>query len=80
MADEIAFVFSEGGRLLGETQCTEMNLFLNEDDRFTNEFLENNIASVGVPLFVAKAVTGAISLTGKTPSQFIDWIRTKLKV
>ncbi len=50
------------------------------DDRFTNEFLENNIASAGVPLFVAKAVTGAISLTGKTPSQFIDWIRTKLKI
>ncbi len=158
------FVFSEGGRLLGETQCSEMNLFLNEDDRyaprqllqskedgthtkatmirsaqykyvmrlyekdefyvlsegesinriddeqyqdvvakmkeemllwymktcdsvpttfddrFTNEFLENNIASVGVPLWVAKTVTGLISLTGKTPSQFIDYIRTKLKV
>lgn len=158
------FIFSEGGRLIGETQCSEMNLFLNEDeryaprqllqakedgthtkatmirndkykyimrlyekdefyvlsegesvnriddeqykdviqelrnemlnwyqktcdsvptkydDRFTKEFLENNIASVGVPLCIAKCVTGAISLTGKTPSQFIDWIRTKLKV
>lgn len=50
------------------------------DDRFTNEFLENNIASVGVPLFIAKCVTGAMSLTGKTASQFIDWIRVKLKV
>ena len=158
------FVFSEGGRLIDETQCTEMNLFINEndryaprqllqakedgthtkatmirtaeykyimrlyekdefyvlsegesinriddeqykeiiaklrdemlnwyqktcdsvptkfDDRFTNEFLENNIASVGVPLFIAKGVTGAMSLTGKTASQFIDWIRAKLKV
>lgn len=158
------FVFSEGGRLIGEAQCTEMNLFINEDDRyaprqllqakedgthtkatmirtaeykyimrlyekdefyvlsegesvnriddeqykeiiaklrdemlkwyqktcdsvpmkfddrFTNEFLENNIASVGVPLFIAKGVTGAISLSGKTASQFIDWIRAKLKV
>lgn len=50
------------------------------DDRFTNEFLENNIASVGVPLPIAKCVTGAMSLTGKTASQFIDWIRGKLKV
>lgn len=158
------YAFSEGGRLKGETHCTEMNLFLNEndryaprqllqskedgthskatmirsdkykyimrlyekdefyvlsegesinriddeeyadiikemqgemlnwyqrtcdsvpkqyDDRFTHEFLENNIASVGVPLFVAKCVTGAISLTGKTPTQFINWIREKLKV
>lgn len=158
------FVFSEGGRLIGETQSTEMNLFINEndryaprqllqakedgthtkatmirtaeykyimrlyekdefyvlcegesinriddeqykeviaklrdkmllwyqetcdsvpakfDDRFTKEFLENNIASVGVPLFIAKCVTGAMSLTGKTASQFIDWIRAKLKV
>ena len=50
------------------------------DDRFTAEFLQNNIASVGVPLFVAKAVTGAIALTGKTPSQFINTIRKKLNL
>ena len=47
------------------------------DDRFTAEFLQNNIASVGVPLFVAKAATGLISLTGKTPSQFIGALRKK---
>ncbi len=50
------------------------------DDRFTAEFLQNNIASVGVPLFVAKAVTGAISITGKTPSEFINYIRKKLNL
>ncbi|MCR5781942.1 MAG: hypothetical protein K6G90_04305, partial [Clostridia bacterium] len=50
------------------------------DDRFTAEFLQNNIASVGVPLFVAKAVTGAVALTGKTPSQFINAIRKKLNL
>jgi len=50
------------------------------DDRFTAEFLQNNIASVGVPLFIAKAVTGVISLTGKTPSQFINAIRKKLNL
>lgn len=50
------------------------------DDRFTNEFLENNIISVGVPPIVARAFTGAISLTGKTASQFIDAIRKRLDV
>lgn len=35
------------------------------DDRFTAEFLQNNIASVGVPLFVAKAVTGAVASQAK---------------
>ncbi len=158
------FVFSEGGRLLGESNCSESNLFINEnglyaprlllqmkedgthtkaamirsaeykyvlrlyekdefyvlsegesvnrideekyqniiakmkeemllwymktcdivpqkyDDRYTNEFFQNNIASVGVPLFVAKALTGAISLTGKTASQFIDLIKKKFNV
>ncbi len=50
------------------------------DDRFTAALLQNNIASVGVPLFVAKALTGAIALTGKTPSQFINFIRKKLNL
>lgn len=50
------------------------------DDRFAAAFLQNNIASVGVPLFVAKALTGAIALTGKTPSQFINFIRKKLNL
>lgn len=157
------FVFSEGGRLTGEINCSEKNLFINEndiyaprlllqqkedgthtkaamirskeykyvlrlyekdefyvlsegesinrideekyqgiiakmkeemllwymktcdivpekfDDRFPDEFLENNIASVGVPLFIAKAVTGAISLTGKTASQFMDSVKRIFK-
>lgn len=51
-----------------------------QDDRFTDEFLENNIASVGVPLFLAKIATGAISLTGKTTSQFIDSVKRKFKL
>ena len=50
------------------------------DDRFTDEFLENNIASVGIPLFVGKLATGIISLTGKTTSQFIDMVRRKFKL
>lgn len=157
------FVFSEGGRLLGEKHCSEINLLLNEDDRyaprqllqaredgthtkatmirtaeykyvmrlyekdefyvlsegetlnriddekysdvikslrdemlnwyqrtcdsvptkfderFTKEFLENNIASVGVPMPIVKLFTGAIALTGKTPSQFVDGLRRKFK-
>lgn len=157
------FVCSEGGRLPGETHCSEMNLFLNEndryaprqllqaddtahtkavmirtkdfkyvlrlgendefyipsqgeqlnlaqderympiiqnmkedlllwyvqtcdsvpehyDDRFTDAFLQNNIAAVGVPMPLAKAVTRILRLTGKTPAQFIDMIRKKLNV
>lgn len=158
------FVFAEGGRLLGEAHCSEMNLFINEDDRyaprqllqsredgthskatmirsaeykyimrlyekdefyvlsegesinriddkkykeeiakmrdelllwyqktcdsvpqkyderFTKELLENNIAALGVPLPVVKAVTGAIALTGSTPTEFINRIRKKLKI
>lgn len=158
------YVFSEGGRLLGETQCTEMDHFINEDghyaprillqskedgthtkaamirskeykyvmrlyekdefyvlgegesinriddeqykdiiaqmkeemllwymktcdsvptkydDRFTDELLQNNIASVGVPLFLGKIATGAISLTGKTASQFIDLVKKKFNI
>ena len=50
------------------------------DDRFTDEFLENNIASVGIPLFVGKLATGVISLTGKTTSQFIDMVKRKFKL
>lgn len=50
------------------------------DDRFTDKFLQNNIASVGVPLIFAKIVTVAISLTGKTTAQFIDMIKTKFKL
>ena len=50
------------------------------DDRFTDHFLENNIASVGVPLFLAKIATGAISLTGKTASQFIDSVKKKFNL
>lgn len=50
------------------------------DDRFTDKFLQNNIASVGVPLIFAKIATGAISLTGKTTAQFIDMIKTKFKL
>ena len=50
------------------------------DDRFTDEFLQNNIASVGIPLFVGKLATGVISLTGKTTSQFIDMVKRKLKL
>ena len=50
------------------------------DDRFTDHFLENNIASVGVPLFLAKIATGAISLTGKTASQFIDLVKKKFNL
>ena len=46
----------------------------------SRKVLQNNIASVGVPLFVAKAVTGAVALTGKTPSQFINAIRKKLNL
>ena len=158
------YVFCEGGRLMGETHCSESNLFINEDaeysprlllqmkedgthtkaamirsknykyvmrlyekdefyvlsegesinrvddekykeiitemkeelllwymktcdivpktydDRFTDEFLENNIASVGIPLFVGKLATGVISLTGKTTSQFIDMVKRKFKL
>ncbi len=50
------------------------------DDRFTDEFLQNNIASVGIPLFIGKLATGAISLTGKTTSQFIDSVKKKFKL
>ena len=158
------YVFSEGGRLIGETHCSEKNLFVGEDaiyaprlllqmkedgthtkaamirsgeykyimrlyekdefyvlskgervnlideeeyqpiiakmkeelllwymktcdtvpqkydDRFTDEFLQNNIASVGVPLIFAKIATGAISLTGKTTAQFIDLVKTKFRL
>ncbi|MBE6717177.1 MAG: arylsulfatase [Ruminococcaceae bacterium] len=158
------YVFSEGGRLLGEKHCSEMNLFINEndryaprqllqnkedgthtkaamirtkeykyvlrlyendefyelvkgesknlinedeyeekiselkekmllwymktsdivptsfDDRFTDEFLQNNIVSFGIPPVIAKTFTRGISLTGKTASQFIDIIRKKLNV
>ncbi|MBQ5904449.1 MAG: sulfatase-like hydrolase/transferase, partial [Clostridia bacterium] len=158
------YVFSEGGRLIGETHCSEKNLFVGEDaiyaprlllqmkedgthtkaamirsgeykyimrlyekdefyvlskgervnlideeeyqpiiakmkeelllwymktcdtvpqkydDRFTDEFLQNNIASVGVPLIFARIATGAISLTGKTTAQFIDLVKTKFRL
>ena len=50
------------------------------DDRFTDKFLQNNIASVGVPLIFAKIATGAISLTGKTTAQFIDIVKKKFKL
>ena len=43
-----------------------------------DEFLESNIASVGIPLFVGKLATGVISLTGKTTSQFIDMVKKKI--
>lgn len=52
----------------------------NYDDRFVDEHLENNIASVGVPLFLAKIATGAISLTGKTTAQFIDMVKKKFNI
>lgn len=45
-----------------------------------DEFLQNNIASVGVPLIFAKIATGAISLTGKTTAQFIDLVKTKFRL
>ena len=48
------------------------------DERFTEEFLQNNIASAGVPLFVAKAVTGVLSLSGKPLSQVINTLRKKV--
>ena len=50
------------------------------DDRFTDEFLQNNIASVGIPLLVGKLATGVISLTGKTTSQFIDMVKRRFKL
>ena len=50
------------------------------DDRFTKEFMQNNIASVGVPLIFAKAATGLLSLTGKTSSRIINSVRKKLKL
>ncbi|MBR2731258.1 MAG: hypothetical protein IKD72_04640, partial [Clostridia bacterium] len=48
------------------------------DERFTPEFLQNNIASAGVPLFLAKAATAALSLTGKPLSQVVNAIRKKI--
>ena len=48
------------------------------DERFTPEFLQNNIASAGVPLFLAKAVTGVLSLSGKPLSQVINALRKKV--
>ena len=50
------------------------------DERFTAEFLQNNIASVGVPLILAKAATGLLSLTGKKTSRIINGVRKKLKL
>ena len=48
------------------------------DERFTAEFLQNNIASAGVPMFLAKAATAAMTLTGKPRSQVINAIRKKV--
>lgn len=48
------------------------------DERFTAEFLQNNIASAGVPMFLAKAATAAMTLTGKPLSQVINAIRKKV--
>jgi hypothetical protein len=48
------------------------------DERFTAEFLQNNIASAGVPLFIAKTVTGILSLSGKPLSQVINSLRKKI--
>lgn len=157
-------VFCEGGRLCGETHCSEMNLFLNEndryaarqllqakedgthtkavmirtkdykyvyrlyeedefydlqqgerhnliaeeryapiveelkkqmldwyvqtcdsvptryDDRFTDEFLANNIASIGVPMPIVKAFTSMLTMTGKTATQAIDGLRKLVKM
>lgn len=50
------------------------------DERFTDAFLQNNIAAVGVPLFLAKAATGLLSLTGKPSSQVINALRRKIKM
>ncbi|MCR5781626.1 MAG: sulfatase-like hydrolase/transferase [Clostridia bacterium] len=52
----------------------------NYDDRFTDGFMQNNIASVGVPLFLAKAATGVLSLTGGSSSKIIDTVRKRLKL
>ena len=54
-----------------------MKMPQSDDDRLTAAFLQSSIVSVGVPLFVAKAVTGVIALTGMTPSQFLNSIRKK---
>ena len=54
-----------------------MKMPQSNDDRLTAAFLQSSIVSVGVPLFVAKAVTGVIALTGMTPSQFLNSIRKK---
>ena len=48
------------------------------DERFTPEFMVNNFASAGVPLFIAKAAVRVLSLSGKPLSQVINSLRKKV--
>ena len=50
---------------------------IDDDERFTFEFLENNMTAVGVPKFVSKCLTLWLKLTGKTAGSFVDGLRKK---
>lgn len=47
------------------------------DERFTKEFLQNNLKAVGMPSIVGRMLSLYLKLAGKSPSQFIDQMRHK---
>lgn len=50
---------------------------LKRDERFTFEFLQNNMAAVGLPAIVSKAIKLYLKISSKTVGEFIEQMRRK---